>query len=104
MISTQMVLRLVMSWLLVRFFNYDLPTATLAPSPGAISAVISTADETRADTVVVTFIHLVRLNAVIIVVPVLVYAVLQLLGLTNYLQSAGFYTEGHWEPAPDLAV
>lgn len=71
-ISTQMVLWLVMSWLLVRFFRYDLPTATLAPSPGAISAVISTADETRADTVVVTFIHLVRLNAVIVVVPILV--------------------------------
>lgn len=71
-ICTQMVLWLVMSWLLVRFFRYDLPTATLAPSPGAISAVITTADETRADTVVVTFIHLVRLNAVIVVVPILV--------------------------------
>ena len=71
-ISTQMVLWLVMSWLLVRFFKYDLPTATLGPSPGAISAVISTADEAGADPVVVTFIHLVRLNAVIIVVPVLV--------------------------------
>jgi len=71
-ISTQMVLWLVMSWLLVRFFKYDLPTATLAPSPGAISAVISTADEAGADPVVVTFIHLVRLNAVIIVVPLLV--------------------------------
>ncbi|MDQ3316889.1 MAG: AbrB family transcriptional regulator [Actinomycetota bacterium] len=71
-ISTQMVLWFAMSWLLVRFFDYDLPTATLAPSPGAISAVISTADEAGADPVVVTFIHLVRLNAVIIVVPLLV--------------------------------
>ena len=71
-ISTQMVLWLAMGWLLVRFFNYDLPTATLAPSPGAISAVVSTADEARADTVIVTFIHLVRLNAVIVVVPLLV--------------------------------
>jgi uncharacterized protein len=71
-ISTQMVLWFVMSWLLVKFFKYDLPTATLAPSPGAISAVISTADEAGADPVVVTFIHLVRLNAVIIVVPLLV--------------------------------
>lgn len=71
-ISTQMVLWFVMSWLLVRFFDYDLPTATLAPSPGAMSAVVSTADEARADTVVVTFIQLVRLNAVIIVVPLLV--------------------------------
>jgi membrane AbrB-like protein len=71
-ISTQMVLWFTMSWLLVRFFRYDLPTATLAPSPGAMSAVISTADEAGADTVVVTFIHLVRLNAVIVVVPVLV--------------------------------
>ena len=71
-ISTQMVLWFAMSWLLVRFFRYDLPTATLAPSPGAISAVVSTADEARADTVIVTFIHLVRLNAVIVVVPLLV--------------------------------
>jgi uncharacterized protein len=71
-ISTQMVLWFAMSWLLVRFFKYDLPTATLAPSPGAISAVISTAEEAGADPVIVTFIHLVRLNAVIIVVPVLV--------------------------------
>ena len=71
-ISTQMVLWFTTSWLLVRFFRYDLPTATLAPSPGAMSAVISTADEAGADTVVVTFIHLVRLNAVIVVVPVLV--------------------------------
>jgi uncharacterized membrane protein AbrB (regulator of aidB expression) len=37
-----------------------------------MSAVISTADEVGADTVVVTFIHLVRLNAVIVVVPLLV--------------------------------
>ena len=71
-ISTQMMLWLAMSCLLARFFNYDLHTATLAPSPGAMSAVISTADETRADTVIVTFIQLVRLNAVIIVVPLLV--------------------------------
>jgi uncharacterized protein len=71
-IATQMVLWFAMSWLLVRFFNYDLPTATLAPSPGAISAVISTADEAGAETVIVTFIHLVRLNAVIVVVPLLV--------------------------------
>jgi membrane AbrB-like protein len=71
-IATQMVLWFAMSWLLVRFFRYDLPTATLAPSPGAMSAVISTADEVGADTVVVTFIHLVRLNAVIVVVPLLV--------------------------------
>ena len=71
-ISTQMVLWLVMSWMLVKFFRYDLPTATLSPSPGAISAVISTADEADANTVIVTFIHLVRLNAVIVVVPVIV--------------------------------
>ena len=71
-ISTQMVLWFVMSWLLVRFFDYDLPTATLAPSPGAMSAVVSTADEAGADTVVVTFIQLVRLNAVVVVVPLLV--------------------------------
>jgi membrane AbrB-like protein len=71
-ISTQMVLWFAMSWLLGRFFVYDLPTAILAPSPGAMSAVVSTADEARADTVVVTFVQLVRLNAVIVVVPLFV--------------------------------
>ena len=71
-ISTQMVLWLAMSWLLARLFRYDLPTAILAPSPGAMSAVVSTADEAEADTVIVTFIHLVRLNAVIVIVPLLV--------------------------------
>lgn len=71
-ISVQMGLWLAMSWVLVRFFDYDLPTAALAPSPGAISAVVTTAEDAGADTVVVTFIHLVRLTTVIVVVPVLV--------------------------------
>ena len=42
-ISTQMVLWLIMSWLLVRFFDYDLPMATLCPSPGSLSSSFSSA-------------------------------------------------------------
>jgi hypothetical protein len=71
-LGTQMVLWLAMSWMLVKFFHYNLLTATLAASPGAISAVISSAEDAGADTVIVTFIHLVRLNTVIVVIPILI--------------------------------
>ena len=72
MISTQMVLWLVTSWMLVRFFRYDLPTATLPLPRGHKRGCLHRRRDKGRDTVVVTFIHLVRLNAVIIVVPVLV--------------------------------
>jgi membrane AbrB-like protein len=71
-ISVQMLLWLAMGWLLVRFFRYSLPTATLASSPGGISAAISTAGQAGADVVIVTFTHLMRLSTIIVVVPVLV--------------------------------
>jgi len=71
-VSVQMLLWLATGWMLVRLFRYSLPTATLASSPGGISAAISTAGEVGADVVVVTFIHLARLSTIIVVVPVLV--------------------------------
>lgn len=75
-ISIQMLLWLAIGWLLARFFRYGLPTATLASSPGGMSTVISTAGEAGADTVIVTFIHLMRLSTIIIFVPVLVSLIL----------------------------
>jgi uncharacterized protein len=71
-LSTQMLLWLALGWLLVRLFRYDLSTATLASTPGGMSAVISTAGPAGADVVIVTFFHLVRLSTIIVVVPVLV--------------------------------
>ena len=71
-VTSQMLFWLVMGWLLIRFFRYDLPTATLASTPGGMSAVISTAGEASADVVIVTFIQLVRLSTIIVVVPLLV--------------------------------
>jgi membrane AbrB-like protein len=69
---TQMLLWLTLGWLLVRLFRYDLSTATLASTPGGMSAVISTAGPAGADVVIVTFFHLMRLSTIIVVVPVLV--------------------------------
>ena len=71
-ISTQMLLWLVMGWLLAKLFHYDLPTSTLASSPGGLSAAISTAEPSNADVVIVTFIHLVRLSSIIVIVPLFV--------------------------------
>jgi membrane AbrB-like protein len=71
-ISVQMLLWLATSWMLVRLFRYDLPTAALASTPGGMSGVIATASRASADEVAVTFVHLVRLSAIIVVVPVFV--------------------------------
>lgn len=71
-IFAQMLLWFAMSWLLVKIFRYDVSTSALASSPGGISGVVPAADEAGADAVVVTFIHLVRLSAIVVVVPLLV--------------------------------
>ena len=71
-IPVQMLFWLVASWLLVKLSGYGLSTSALASTPGGISGVIPVAEETDADAVVVTFMHLVRLSTVVVVVPVLV--------------------------------
>ncbi|MCA1737784.1 MAG: AbrB family transcriptional regulator, partial [Actinobacteria bacterium] len=71
-LCVQMLLWLATGWLLFRIFQYDLPTAILASSPGGMSEVVSTASKGGADVVIVTFIHLVRLSSIVVVVPVLV--------------------------------
>jgi len=71
-ILAQMLLWLAMSWLLVKVFRYDVLTSALASSPGGISGVVPAADEAGTDAVVVTFIHLVRLSAIVVVVPLIV--------------------------------
>lgn len=71
-ISAQMLLWLLTSWLLVKLFGYDPPTSALASSPGGMSGVVPAAAEADADEVVVTFIHLVRLSTILAVVPIIV--------------------------------
>ena len=72
MIATQMLVWLAISWLLVKLFCYDLSTSALASSPGGLSGVVPAAAETVADAVIVTFMHLLRLGAIVITVPILV--------------------------------
>lgn len=71
-ILIQMMLWLAMSWMLVRLFGYDPATSALSSSPGGMSGVVPAADDAGADAVVVTFVHLVRLSAIVVVVPFLV--------------------------------
>lgn len=71
-IPVQMLFWLVASWLLVRLSGYGLSTFALVSTPGGISGVIPAAEETDADAVIVTFMHLVRLSTVVVVVPILV--------------------------------
>jgi len=71
-ILAQLLLWLLLSWMLVKLFGYDLSTSALASSPGGISGVVPAADDVGADAVVVTFIHLVRLSTIVAVVPVIV--------------------------------
>ncbi len=71
-VSVQMLLWPLMSWILARLFGYDLATAILASTPGGLSGVVATASEAEADEVVVTFVHLVRLSTIVVVVPILV--------------------------------
>jgi membrane AbrB-like protein len=71
-ISAQMLLWFVTGWLLVKLFRYDLSTAAIASSPGGMSGVVPAASEVGADVVIVTFIHLVRLNTIIAIVPVFI--------------------------------
>jgi len=71
-ILAQMLLWYLMSWLLVRLFHYDLSTSALASSPGGLSGVVPAAGDAGTDEVVVTFIHLVRLSAIVTIVPLIV--------------------------------
>ena len=73
-IPSQMLFWLGTAWLLVKLSGYGLSTSALASTPGGLSGVIPAAEETDADAVVVTFMHLVRLSAIVVFVPIIVTA------------------------------
>lgn len=70
----QMLVWLVAGYLLVRVFGFDPRTASFASAPGGMGTLLSITGETDADLVKVAFIHLLRLSATILVVPLLVAA------------------------------
>ena len=70
----QMLVWLVAGYLLVRVFGFDPRTASFASAPGGMGTLLSITGETGADLVKVAFIHLLRLSATILVVPLLVAA------------------------------
>jgi membrane AbrB-like protein len=72
----QMLVWLVAGYLLVRVFGFDPRTASFASAPGGMGTLLSITGETGADLVKVAFIHLLRLSATILVVPLLVAALI----------------------------
>lgn len=75
-VPVQIALWLVMSRLLSEFFLHDRMSSVLAAAPGGMSEVIATAGAARANTTTVAFTHLVRLSAIILLVPNLILLVL----------------------------
>jgi hypothetical protein len=72
----QMLVWLAAGYLLVRVFGFDPRTASFASAPGGMGTLLSITGETGADLVKVAFIHLLRLSATILVVPLLVAALI----------------------------
>ena len=72
--TIQMLVWLVAGYLLVRVFGFDPRTSSFASAPGGMGTLLSITGETDADLVKVAFIHLLRLSATILVVPLLVAA------------------------------
>ena len=68
-VGAQMVLWVFAYLALRRFFGYEATTALLASAPGGMSEIVASAPDAGADLTVVAFGHLVRLTAVIIVIP-----------------------------------
>jgi len=72
----QMLVWLVAGYLLVRVFGFDPRMASFASAPGGMGTLLSITGETGADLVKVAFIHLLRLSATILVVPLLIAALI----------------------------
>lgn len=70
--AAQMMLWLLASYLLHRLAGYGTETATFAAAPGGMITLISASGENNTDMVTVASIHLVRLTATIVAVPLLV--------------------------------
>lgn len=68
-IGVQMCLWPFVYLMLSKLFHYRAPTALLASAPGGMSEIVSSAPDAGADLTVVAFGHLVRLTAVIVVIP-----------------------------------
>lgn len=69
--ATQMLAWAAAGLLLVKVFRLDPTTATFAAAPGGMGTLLSVTGETDADLVAVAFVHLLRLGATIVVVPLL---------------------------------
>jgi membrane AbrB-like protein len=61
-------------YLLVEVVGYDLQTATFASAPGGMGATLSMVGDTEADLLTVAFIHLLRVIATVVTVPLVVAA------------------------------
>lgn len=70
--ATQMLAWAAAGYLLLNVFRLDPTTATFASAPGGMGTLLAVTGETEADIVAVAFIHLFRLTATIVAIPLLV--------------------------------
>lgn len=73
--AAQMLVWAIAGFLLAKVFRLDPTTATFAAAPGGMGTLLSVTGETDADLVAVAFVHLFRLFATIVVVPLLAAAI-----------------------------
>lgn len=73
MVVFMLVLGLVTAWALTRFAHMAAPTAYCGASPGALSVMVTLADELGGSAPVVASMHLVRLVSVMLAVPPFVH-------------------------------
>ncbi len=73
MVVFMLVLGLVTAWALSRFARMAVPTALCGASPGALSVMVTLADELGGSAPVVASMHLVRLVSVMLMVPPFVH-------------------------------
>lgn len=75
--AVQMSVWLAAYYLLAKAVGYDIQTATFASAPGGMGATLSMLGDTSADIVTVAFVHLLRVIATVVSVPLIVAAFIQ---------------------------
>ncbi|ABG04631.1 Putative ammonia monooxygenase-like protein [Rubrobacter xylanophilus DSM 9941] len=69
--AVQVAAWLAAFYLLVRAFGLDAATAAFASAPGGMGTTLSIIGETRADLVAVAFVHLFRVSATVVAIPLI---------------------------------
>ncbi len=73
-----LIMNLLTSFILVRFFGWDLPTAMFGMAPGGVSDMAMISGEFGANVVTVAFLQVIRLASVIAIYPIIIATLIRL--------------------------